>query len=194
MKVKLLCVFALFLSMKTMAQEQNWSVEASYPINITSGSNTFNTDGILDLGVKYRFADFKILKLGVGVNGGFYKEKGETDGFANFEVDLKNYFVQPKLFADFKIPAIPKLHPSIGVGYSVLFYDDTFTDNTMELKASGSEGGFNLNLGLSYDLSKRWFVQAQYDFISVGYDDEDGNSYVRHDEIGVVKVGVGFRF
>ncbi|MFT4832953.1 MAG: opacity protein-like surface antigen [Psychroserpens sp.] len=193
MKVKLLCVFALFLSVKAMAQDRNWSLEASYPVNITSSSNSFNIDGVIDFGVKYRFADFKILRLGLGVNGGFYREKGETDRFTNFEVDLKNYFIQPKLFVDLKIPAIPKLHPSLGVGYSVLVYDDTLTDSGTKLTANGSDGGPNINAGLSYDLTNRWFVQGQYDFISIGYKNEnDGSRF--HDEIGIIKVGLGFRF
>ncbi|MES2852363.1 MAG: outer membrane beta-barrel protein, partial [Bacteroidota bacterium] len=55
-----------------------------------------------------------------------------------------------------------------------------------------NENGFNYNIGLSYDLTNKLFLQAQYDFIKIGV--EDGipdKSY--NTNINILKFGIGYR-
>ena len=47
--------------------------------------------------------------------------------------------------------------------------------------------GFNLNFGLTYDLSSRIFLQTQYDLSFISGDSSNLN-------VGLIKVGGGLRF
>ncbi|MGP1991627.1 outer membrane protein [Zobellia laminariae] len=195
-KIYFLTVSVFFLSVGLFAQDQKWSVEANYPISV--GDEIGNdAPGLLDFGIKYRFLDLKIVKIGAGINASVFK-KNISDDFepAFTDFDETNWLIQPKIFAEFTVPGIQKLHPSVGLGYTFLeshfkgedYFFGSF-DNT------GSSGGINLNLGLSYDITKRLFLQAQYDYIR----EKDTYNYEGQDlkvkrNLGYLKFGVGFRF
>ncbi|MGO4919830.1 outer membrane protein [Maribacter spongiicola] len=205
MKKIILASFLVFSSFLVHAQDQKWSIEANYPLVANSNlQNDFN--GVLDLGVKYRFANLGPVILGAGFNAAYLKNFNNfTYGSASgqdleFDYKAKQFLLQPKLFAELPIPGLSALRPQIGIGYTFsivdIYYDngDQFiVDNTK------TEGGLNLNVGLSYDISKRFFVQAQYDYLTIKFKGESEingqtSNYDFKEKTGFIKAGVGFRF
>lgn len=192
MHVKLLLGLLFLVSLTAFAQDKKWSVEANYPVSIAGDLGNDNP-GVIDLGIKYRFLDLKVAKIGAGFNVGVLSDRLQSfDGFngmpSSSDFRETNWLFQPKLFSEFQIAGIPKLRPSIGLGY-------TFINSHFEGRAGGetfddtnTDSGFNFNVGLSYDLSDKFFIQGQYDNIrhSPGF---------RPDyNLGFLKFGLGFRF
>ncbi|WP_291869860.1 hypothetical protein [Maribacter sp.] len=83
----------------------------------------------------------------------------------------------------------------MGLGYSVISSKTEGLYFGQNQKSTGSEDGVNLNLGLSYDISKRFFLQVQYDYVRTK-DDYNylGNTIVIKQNLEYLKAGVGFRF
>lgn len=176
----LLFIFTLFIVTNSYAQDQRWSVEANYSLIPASGF--FGSDNILEVGMKYRMLDFKFMKVGLSVNGGYFV----GDESVSFADDKSNSFViQPRVFSEFNLPFSNKLKPSLGLGYSVV---------SVSSPSDITPWGFNFNLGLSYDISNKWFVQAQYDFINLS----EGRRVLENqrfiEKINNIRVGIGFRF
>lgn len=205
MKKIIFASFLVFASFIVHAQDQKWSVEANYPLVANSNlQNDFN--GVVDLGIKYRFANLGPVILGAGFNAAYLKNFDNfTYGSASgqdlvSDYKAKQFLLQPKIFAELPIPGLSALRPQIGIGYSFsivdIYYDDGdqfFVDNT------NTEGGLNLNVGLSYDISKRFFVQVQYDYLTIKFKGESEingqtSSYDFNEKTGFLKAGVGFRF
>ena len=182
--------FFLLVSFSVAAQdasEKNFSVEASYPKSINDG---FLGDGVIDLGLKYRFADLKAIKLGVGINGSLFTDNDEDNASGN-PTKTKNYFIQPRIFGEFTIKGAEKLKPSIGIGYSFVNSKiEGISRIVGDYKYTFDNNGFDLNLGTSYDITKSFFAQIQYDLIFLG----DNNGAYRINEFSTLKLGVGFRF
>ncbi|WP_298474845.1 hypothetical protein [uncultured Maribacter sp.] len=127
-----LIISVFFFSVSIVAQDKKWSVEANYPLSV--GDELGNdAPGIADVGIKYRFLDFNIVKIGAGINTGVFKEniKSYTDP-KTYDFDETNWIIQPKIFAEFTIPGIRKLRPSIGLGYSFIEtkYDGLLPDES----------------------------------------------------------------
>ncbi len=201
MKLKLLLIPVLLFSINSMAQDLNykWSVDANYPISVGDELSNDNP-GIIDLGLKYRFVDLNFVTLGAGISAGIFHDNINSATENGIDFDETNLLIQPKVFAEFKIPGIDKLHPSIGLGYTVVRskFDGTIGNfaNTPEeenVSATTSDGGININLGLTYDLSKRLFFQAQYDYIRLNVRN-DNPQLNRDQNLGLLKFGFGFRF
>jgi hypothetical protein len=61
MKKITVLLFVLMLG-KAYSQTANWSAEVNYPFVV--GEEAFNdVEGVLDVGLKYRFVDLRIAKL-----------------------------------------------------------------------------------------------------------------------------------
>ncbi|UWX55078.1 outer membrane beta-barrel protein [Maribacter litopenaei] len=189
----------VFISLITYAQDQKWSVEANYPLRSA-------TDGVVDLGIKYRFLDSDPFNMGLGVNTSFFRNSNNFDygGTAgnNLEFDYRSntFLVQPKIFVELETPGLSKLRPFVALGYSINIQDEYQNQGgTITLDEIRKDGGFNFNLGLSYDLSRKFFVQVQYDFLILqkrGTSTFNGQSstYNFNENLSLLKAGVGFRF
>ncbi|WKX78058.1 outer membrane protein [Zobellia laminariae] len=169
-------------------------MEANYPISV--GDELGNdAPAILDLGLKYRFLDFNFVKIGAGINASvFKKESVDNSNLQLFDFKETHWLIQPKAFAEFTI-IIKKLHPSIGLGYTIYKsnYEGYFAGSSDLSKITA--GGVNLGLGLSYDITKRFFLQVQCDYTrSIDRIEGEEFNYKNKDNLGFVKVGVGFRF
>jgi len=169
----LLITFFTLFSILTFAQDKKWSVETNYSIVPADGLG--GGDNVINLGLKYRFLETKVFNLGLGIDGGYFT--GDTF-FAQSNPKGNLFLFQPKLISEFSLPFLKRLKPTMGLGYSF------FTGSTL---ASGSFGGFNLNLGLIYDISDKWYVQFQYDYVSLK-EISSGEGFNNF------RLGVGFRF
>lgn len=189
MKQKLVLVVLLILSFQGFSQDSKFRLELNYPLTIDDNIIGRNYNGIVDAGLKYRLWDLGLVNLGAGVNAGFYKNTKE-DRLPG--PDTSTFILSPKIFAEFNIPAIPKLSPYAGVGYSVLFYkvkeynmDDDIVVDPLD--------GINLNAGVSFDITKWFFVQVQYDFIRLRL--EEGTPDFKYNtNVNILKAGLGVRF
>ncbi|WP_419213322.1 outer membrane protein [Maribacter sp. X9] len=206
---RLLLISALTLSTYFLhSQDQKWSLEANYPLNLVDGSASGinNLNGILDLGLKYRFIELGPVNLGMGLNTSFLKKNNNfTFGTPDsndlgYDYKAKTYLLQPKLFMEMPIPGLTKLKPQLGIGYSVVFDDTYFKDGeTVVFDNSETDGALNLNLGLSYDISSRIFIQIQYDYLNIARKgesvfNEQSYTYDFKENANILKAGVGFRF
>tara|TARA_R110001583_G_C5434740_1_gene389218 strand:+ start:28 stop:615 length:588 start_codon:yes stop_codon:yes gene_type:complete len=194
MKQRLLLVLLLILAIKSFSQDSKFSIEASFPIPV--GDNFLGKDygGIIDIGIKYRFSELKIVNIGASINGGLLKNY-KVEGIPIF--DLNSYTIQPRIFAEFNIEKLSKLHPQIGLGYSFLIFETTKyngTGNPPKTDSDLTEDGINLNLGLSYDITDKFFVQVQYDFIKIRFDKDRRYTPTKYNtNLSILKFGLGFR-
>lgn len=183
--------------MTAFNQDKKWSVKANYGLWFTDESE--GDDNILEAGLKYRFADLEFVSLGASANVGFSGDN--FNDVPNVEGKARNIYVQPRVFAEFNISGIQKIKPSIALGYSFVNEDIDVISIGDEIKSNTTDGGFNLNLGLSYDINKRFFVQAQYDFINLNV---AGNEFMFQNQVitpsddtislSTFRFGLGFRF
>lgn len=185
----------MLISFKSLSQNSKFSIEANYPIAVGDNFLGDNYNGLIDLGAKYLFSENGIINVGASLNFGFFQntKSGATD--LNQLFDVKIIPIQPRLFAEFNIPNLEKFHPQIGIGYSILIYNADWADNRdAELPADidDSESGFNFNLGIAYDISEKFFLQAQYDFVKIGV--ENGVPDISYNtNINIMKFGIGYR-
>ena len=192
MKQKLLLALLLIFSIKLFSQDSKLSVEANFPIPIGDNFLGENYGGIVDIGVKYSFLELKIFDIGASINGGFLKNS-KADSNNSFDVNV--YPIQPRIFAEFNIEKLSKLHPQIGLGYSFLIFkaqSNGINPDFLETNIVRTESGVNLNLGLSYDITDKLFIQAQYDFIKIGVDN-DVPDIKYNTNINILKFGLGLR-
>jgi len=192
MKSKLLLGLLFLLSIQAFSQEKKWSVEANYPL-ILGDDYPFGYDGLADLGIKYRIKSFGLFNIGAGVNTGLLVRHSRS-----FE-DLKGrlFYIQPTVFTEMNLN---KFHPFVGLGYS--FWNENVTgklDAQNEVDFHESLGGLNVNVGLSYDITKSIFVKAQYDYTRLRANDTfnlEGQNvdFKRKENVGFLKFGVGIRF
>ena len=195
----------VFISLFSFAQDQKWSIEANYPLTFKTAPAIGEINGVLDLGAKYRFLNVGIFKLGTGINISYFREYdnftyGSQSGDAFFDYKKNVVILQPKVFGEMEIPGFTRLKPQIGLGYSILFNNTYSNDNNVIYDfPTESDGGLNLNLGVSYDLTKRFYVQIQWDYLWMHYKgttDLSGQSYPYsiRENLSIFKAGIGFRF
>ncbi|WP_324024636.1 outer membrane beta-barrel protein [Maribacter sp. BPC-D8] len=206
MKRLLLTSFLVFTAIVLHAQDQKWSVEANYPLILSNNTTPIELNGVLDLGIKYRFVEFGAFKLGASLNASFLKNYdnftygSEQGNNVEFDYKAKQFLFQPKIFAEIAIPGLAKLKPQIGLGYAIVVDDSYLKDGGgVQVDESITDSGLNLNLGISYDLSSRFFIQVQYDFLNINRKGENTRNnqtytYDFNEKIGLIKAGVGFRF
>ena len=181
------------ISLEGYSQDLKMSIELSYPLPIDKNFVGDNYNGIIDLGFKYRFLEFNNIKLGGSLNIGYLKnsKSGHNQPF-----DVNLYAVQPRIFAELNLASLTKFHPSIGLGYSLLYFkvvNNAAAFNSNVSTNSQNESGLNINTGLAYDVTDKIMIQVQYDFIKVGVDNEVPD--IKYNtNINCLKIGLGYRF
>ena len=194
MTKKLLLGLLLLLSQQAISQDKNWSVEANYPI-LLGDDYLQDYNGLLDLGLNYRFISLGIFDIGVGINGGLFRNDNGRN--SNFRIIGEAFYLQPRAFTELKLA---RFRPSLGVGYSIWNSGVEVEENGEIISDnSDSNGGLNVNLGISYDITKRFFVKVQYDFTRLNVRDtfEQGGEAFDveiNENVDIIKLGVGFRF
>ncbi len=193
MKHFFLILTTLFTFVLSQAQERKFSLEANYPLPIDDGFVFQNYTGIIDLGLKYRFYETNVLCLGAGVNGGMLK--------ANFnsydtKIATTNYTVQPKVITEFKLKN-SKIHPYASLGWSFMNFvaegsTSSFDGELIKINDSDTQSGLNLTAGTLYDVSKKVFINFQFDFTNLNKKGNVPNTNY-NTQVMLLKAGVGFR-
>jgi opacity protein-like surface antigen len=101
---------------------------------------------------------------------------------------------QPKAVAELKLTPDGKIRPYIGIGYSFLFFKTTgledFTQGAVS-EAKQTESGLNINGGFTFNVTDRFFVKAQYDYIYLPPGETLDVKY--NTRVNIFKAGVGYR-
>ncbi len=192
MNKKLLLALLLTLTIKAFSQDSKFSIEANYPLPIDDNFIGKNYTGIIDIGVKYRFFDLNIINIGASFNGGvLLNNSNQNNGLQDFKVT--SYSIQPKVFVELDMESIPKFHPFVGLGYTLMIFDPSGTNNGFDVSGeSDTQSGINANLGIAYDITEKLFAQIQYDFVKLGVENEVPDIKFNRN-VNILKIGLGFR-
>lgn len=184
-----LFLIILFVGLATYAQDGKWSATLGYPMAIGNNFMAENYKGVVDLGLQYRFVEIGILNIGASVNGSYFPFTKKD--FRN--VDINAYFIQPRVFGELQSQLLKGFRPSLGLGYSLAIFSIGDDDPNVISGDDVREGGINLNAGVSFDFTRRFFAFFHYDFIKLNRD-EDPSVEKFNTRINKLLLGVGYRF
>jgi len=192
MKQNFLLTLLLIFSIKSFSQDSKFSLELNYPIPIDNNFVGENYNGIIDIGVDYRLANLNPVNIGISLNGGvLVNNSNQNNGFRDFKVT--SYVIQPRIFGNLDLESIDKFHPTVGLGYTIMVFDASGINNGFDVSdASDTLSGFNFNFGLTYDITEKLFVQAQYDFVKLSVDN-DVPDLKFNTNVTILKIGLGYR-
>lgn len=191
---KALIVCAMFVCFMSTAQEKNWSIEGNFPYTFGDNFVDEGYNGVVDFGVKYRIRAYSKFDLGASFNvGAFIRDDSRFDGNNLQEINGNAVLLQPRVFASYVISSAPRLHPMVGLGYSVfLFNVNNQNFNGADFQQNRSDSGINVNLGLAYDLNDYLLIQLQYDYIRLNARDVIDSPFNKN--VNIIKLGFGYRF
>lgn len=192
------CILLLLLacSFGVFSQTKKFSFEINYPISLSSGYE--KSTGIADGSLKFRFLERELFNVGADYTFTYVQNK-----VPSFYDEMKRnfFFHHVDLFATLNIASAPKLHPyaSLGFTYSVYEYhyyyvQDDFDPNFTRIEnKKEKDPGYNLKIGLQYDLSQSFFLQTNFHYIRTFNKNEliDENYGINYNQI---KIGAGFKF
>lgn len=192
MKQKLLLTLLLIITIKSYSQSSKFSLELNYPIPIDNNFVGENYSGIIDFGADYRIANLNPINIGVSFNGGILvNNSNQNNGFQDFKVT--SYVIQPRIFGELDLESIEKIHPTVGLGYTIMVFEASGKNNGFDVSdESDTQSGFNFNFGLAYDITEKLFVQAQYDFIKLAIDNDVPDTKF-NTNVNILKIGLGYR-
>ncbi|WP_300570843.1 outer membrane beta-barrel protein [Flavobacterium sp.] len=197
MKNKITLIALLFLSFSAISQDKKFSIDVNYPLSLDS--NDFQKiTGVIDASFKYRFKETDVMKIGVSYTFDLLKDKIEFDTSSS-DLDGNYTFHHLGVFGEFKLNSNEKLHPFVGIGYSMLSSENEFMyvdpmGGVETRKEKTNDSGLNLNFGVTYDISSQFFIQTYFHYIRIyktSIVDEDEKSGVNYNQL---KLGVGYRF
>jgi hypothetical protein len=191
MKKTLLILF-LNLNLALFSQESKLSIELNYPIPADNNFIGKNYTGIVDIGGKYKIINKDFLDFGIALNAGVLTfNNSKINSPQNYKIYA--YPIQPKIFCEFNIKNIKKLHPYTSLGYSFIIFKAIGTNNGYDISdLNDTQAGVNLNFGLSYDITSKFFVNGQFDFIKLEKENGIPNTTF-NTNVNLVKLGVGLR-
>lgn len=187
MKLKLLSITLFIFSIASVAQNQKLSIEASYPFSSNNNIEDGSLKGVVDFGLKYRFIQLNALQLGVSLNATAVNDSesfvNELDPMLNFSAKATGLFFHSKIFAEFNIKSIDKLHPTIGIGYTHGTAELSISSLGNNITEKDTTNGIGFTIGTLYDFSSKFFGLVQYDasFLSKDF------------ELFALRLGIGFR-
>lgn len=190
----ILLFYALFIDV--FSQSSNFNIEANYPFPMGENFIGKNYDGFADVGIEYQCKNFQTVILGASINASLlnynFKIQDEFADLYNYKV--RAYVIQPRIKAGYNIRSLENFHPSIGLGYSIIFFNISGPDplDFSNESETDTQSGININLAGAYDLSERIYFKVQYDFVKLGKDNDIPDTPY-NTNIHLLKVGLGFR-
>lgn len=195
MKTKLITIFLIAFTIKSFSQGHKFSAELNFPYPFDHNFIATNYDGIIDLGVKYRFVHSKKINVGIATNITYLKSNSELTRYYG-DLNIKSYLLQPKFFAELNFK---KTHPFIGIGYASMIFKSSVSDKKIAsyhykdgFSVNNTQSGINLNLGFQYDINQKIFIQTQFDYIILSQDKPIINSKY-NTNVNLLKFGFGYR-
>lgn len=189
---KTLLFLLLITSFNLFSQNSKFSIELNYPIPSDNNFIGKNYTGVVDLGVKYRILNKSIVNLGLSLNTGLLTFDNSN---INSPQDYKIYAypIQPRMLCEFNIKPLEKLHPYSSIGYSFIIFKATGTNYGEDISdMNKTQNGFNINFGLAYDITKKLFVNTQYDFIKLNQNGDFPNT-TYNSNVNLIKIGLGLK-
>lgn len=189
---KTLLILLLNLNFAIFSQESKLSIELNYPIPADNNFIGKNYTGIVDIGGKYKIIHKNILDFGIALNAGLLTyNNSKINSSQNYKIYA--YPIQPKIFCEFNIKNIKRLHPYTSLGYSFIIFKATGTNNGFDISdLNDTQAGINLNFGLSYDITSKLFVNGQFDFTKLQEENGIPNTTF-NTNVNLVKFGIGLR-
>lgn len=191
---KIIALLVIFATSQAFSQQKT-SVELNFPI--PTGDNFMsNYKGVIDAGVKYRFSDKENFAFGVSLNANYLTYSVD---YENIRFKTKNYNFQPRIFGELKLKGIPRLHPALGLGYTFMQFSSkgdaiASSEDPVRINESESLSGLNYNISFSFDFTKKFYAQVQYDGIKIGNTPEGVPDTKYNTTANLIKLGVGYRF
>lgn len=181
----------LIFTIESFSQNSKFSIEASFPVTV--GENRFGEafNGVIDIGTKFRISSFNLVDVLASINGGLLNRKSIQDPQIQ-NLEAKYYLIQPRIYGKLKIESLEKIHPMLGVGYTIMILNSTTTFNSTTINQNETESGINLNFGVSYDFAEKIFAQIQYDFVKLKVNDNVPDIKF-NTNVNIIKIGIGFR-
>jgi opacity protein-like surface antigen len=186
---KFILIISLIFVQISQAQLKRFSIDFSYPYALDKNFFEENYQGLVDVGLKYRFIKSPVVNFGVAFNGSLFKAN-EYYKLNPRNIDAASYFVQPKAFVEFNIKQISNLRPYVSVGYAYNLLQNDVINNGQDVTITIKNQGIIFNTGLSYDFSNWFYIHIQYDFIKLKRID---NPEIETYNSNIVKAGLGFR-
>ncbi|QLG46782.1 outer membrane protein [Costertonia aggregata] len=189
MKLNLLIIAVTLISIKVYSQNSNFSIDLHYPVPIDNNFVGENFNGIVGLGADYHFLEFDPAKVGISLNGGLLTDNNQS-GPGNSTLVI----LQPRAVAELDLTSNGKIRPYIGIGYSFLFFKADGLDSNQEgvSRISDTESGLNINGGVSFNFTDRFFIKVQYDYIYLSPGEAQDIKF--NTRVNIFKAGFGFRF
>lgn len=191
MKKYLLITVILFSFLKSNAQFSNFSMELNYPMTMDKNFIGKNYNGIIDLGLVYTFSNLNKWNLGMSFNASILQNNLNKNVGNSFK--LNSYVFQPRIAVVGNSLLMNGFTPVAGIGYAVFVFDVSGSNDGPMNGETDTQSGFNLNLGVAYDLSEHFFAKVQYDFFKTSV--SEGLSRVNYNtNVNLLKIGVGYKF
>ncbi len=162
---KFVTMLLLLFATTTFSQNKNFSVEVNYPFGFSNGMQRYI--GIAEGNFKYWFLKKEMLNIGAAYTFTFMKSN-----FAEYYNDLDRnlFFHHINGVAELNIASVPNLHPYVAFGFTYASYNYeyyyTYDDFTTIKKQKESDPGFNMKLGVQYDLSNSFLFTGQFSLYS----------------------------
>lgn len=193
---KLFLILLLAAGSQTFSQITKFSIEASYPLPIDKNFVGDQFTGIADIGLKYRIKNLRVINFGLSLNGS-YLTNSDSNYFPAYDatLDYKTslYILEPRFFAELNLKGLTKLRPSAGIGYAFFISDTKFDSNTGIPNERTNQSGLNINIGLSYDIAKKLYILAHYDYTNLTQLESGVPKTDYNTQVSLLKVGLGLR-
>ncbi len=182
----------LIASTNTFSKKKNFSLEISYPLELSDG-NSSGLTGIINSRIKYRFWDTESFSIGTSYSIDL------LTGDVTFENKKESFTSHHfNLFGEVPLNSSKTLLSSLGVGYSLQSFFITKSifgqsGSVVSNTEKDNIGGFNINFGGAYHIFKNFFIQGTFQFMRLYVDDfllEEKNGF----NINRLKFGLGYRF
>lgn len=191
------CVSAQEAS-NTSSNQSKFSIELSYPINI-SGESQAEMTGYGGLGLRYKFLNKSNFSAGVSFTSDYMRNE-LPEPLGSYE---KGYlFNHLDGIYEFKVPELESLVFFGDVGYTLLYYDtrvfiyDYFGFDPIAPEIDNGRvlhHGFNFKAGIKYNIGSLFYIQTYFHASKIYFNMPSFNkSYIKDSWFSQLKLGFGF--
>ena len=177
-------IVSFFSLTQTKAQDSGLSFELHYPLVFADDLNSFSdVQGIFGGALQYQLTDNH--KFNYGVEYRFDLSQSRKDNFNVITSTSFQYLMNHiNLFTKLNVDEMEKFKVYIDAGFTVYKYK--------EGSNSQSYTGFNGGLGFNYDIMRRIYLQANFNYIK-SFKKQQQTSFVDKESHQIIRFGLGFK-